>query len=542
MIDERWLVEPVDIDIDENGTGTLAYRILAAGYELHFVVRSFPSTGFDRVGRVADMEYDFLGSLMDGPVDPARDVQELAELSSRVWLGRTDNRSLGWTAANRSNRFFDHAVERTAEGEQPDVGFLASGGGYLVRNAGWLGNGRFGSRSWLSHPHDHPLSQPYHCDIFALYLWRQVSFDVVEAMARKRGAERSTRVAPTLKRLLGIGNSSGVGMVAALVRWPNWMSAYNFPRELALAMVKCRCGPPDPNRVDRFLELMDRAATYYDEQPECPVPEIEPPSRVATGLRRVAEACRAGLFSKDRSGCERPWFAIADIAATEGSAEVREQVNAILLDVFPDSSNAAADLFPIAMKVMRDIDPTVTVRATREVTANRYRWALSIDRTTPEATRYFWYRSEDIGENRRGERSIDPGVENETFVDVCGAIQDLYESLASHPDDMQVGRYLVEAPHHAHAVSRVQLAARLPYSEIRGNIIDAGFLPMDGIRFLLSMMGLECSHPYNQQWVRGVFLQGAPSTEDIAEGRGRDWAFPSAFRLVQEGVNLGNSV
>ena len=67
-------------------------------------------------------------------------------------------------------------------------------------------------------------------------------------------------------------------------------------------------------------------------------------------------------------------------------------------------------------------------------------------------------------------------------------------------------------------MTRVQLAEHLPYSEIRGNLIDQKFLPMDGIRFLLSMMGLECSHPHNTRWVKGVFLQGAPTPEEVAEG------------------------
>lgn len=48
---------------------------------------------------------------------------------------------------------------------------------------------------------------------------------------------------------------------------------------------------------------------------------------------------------------------------------------------------------------------------------------------------------------------------------------------------------------------------------------------MDGIRFLLSTMGLESSHPHNTRWVRGVFLQGAPLLEDIAAGVREDWVF-----------------
>jgi hypothetical protein len=52
---------------------------------------------------------------------------------------------------------------------------------------------------------------------------------------------------------------------------------------------------------------------------------------------------------------------------------------------------------------------------------------------------------------------------------------------------------------------------------------------MDGIRFLLSMMGLEALHPHNTRWVKGVFLQGAPTPDDIRAGRGDAWIFPSLY-------------
>jgi len=173
----------------------------------------------------------------------------------------------------------------------------------------------------------------------------------------------------------------------------------------------------------------------------------------------------------------------------------------------------------------------MTLAALRKLIERRYDWALEIDQSSPEARAYFWYRSEVHGENRRGERAIDAGTEKETFVDVTGAIQALYADLRRLPE-MTVARFLLEFPDHAHAVSRVQTASRLPYSEIRGNIVDRNFLPMDGIRFLLSMMGLECSHPNNTRWVRGVFLQGAPTPEDILQGSGADWIFPTLRRAV----------
>src|SRR3954447_5613399 len=82
------------------------------------------------------------------------------------------------------------------------------------------GNGRMGTRAWTSYAGtDRALSTPYHVDLFSVYLWRLVSFDLAEATARARNPN-SAALDPHIKRHLGIGNSSGLGTVAAVQRWP----------------------------------------------------------------------------------------------------------------------------------------------------------------------------------------------------------------------------------------------------------------------------------------------------------------------------------
>ncbi|MGE3147637.1 MAG: hypothetical protein AB7K04_01075, partial [Pseudorhodoplanes sp.] len=263
-------------------------------------------------------------------------------------------------------------------------------------------------------------------------------------------------------------------------------------------------------------------------QPDCPVPEIERPEVIANGLRDIAARAEELLSAGSIEGVkiEYPWAALADMASEMGNGEIREQVLAIIIDAFPEFSDACVELFREAMKVQRVINPEMSVGYLRSIIRDRFGWAQAIDYSAPGARAYFWYRSEEHGENRRGEIGIDEGEDKQTFIDVAGVVNALDRDLASQPANMGVAHFLMKLPHHAHAVSRVQLAEHLPYSEIRGNVIHRDFLPMDGIRFLLSMMGLECSHPHNTRWVRGVFLQGAPTPEDIAAGKPVDWIFP----------------
>lgn len=510
----RWRIELRESELDINGAGYLIYDIEAEGHFLQFVVASLYNGEEERSGRFSESTYDFLGSIFDGPIDKQRADAELKEMVDKVWAGRTNNDSLGWTVANRSNRFFNYVVERLVDNLQPDPHLLASGGGYIIRNAGWYGNGRHGSRAWQAIPAGHPLSYPYHIDIFALYLWRQVGLDVAEAVARRRSPGAAS-LDPAIKRTLGIGNSSGIGMVAALVRWPAWLGAFNFLRELALAYAKSQHAASDDNQVSRLEATLLRMAAYYDLQPGCPVPEVIEPALLAANLREIAQAVRNKHLIAELTGL-----------AERLGRETQEQFNAALIEQQPEFTDQVATLLPTALSVARRIDPTMPVQELRKIVCERYDWALSIDMDQPGAREYFWYRSEENGENRRGERAIDPGVENETFVDVAGAVQLLHRRMESVAPAMSVGEFLLLHPDLPHVVSRVQLAAQLPYSEIRGNIIDRDFLPMDGIRFLLSTMGLESSHPHNTRWVRGVFLQGAPLIQDLSAG-GREAQAPA---------------
>jgi hypothetical protein len=523
MTTAGWQISLRFRDIDAEGVGRLIYDIEAEKRCFHFAVAACGGDGIDRAGRFYETQFDFLGSLLDGPFNRQRIDHELDEMVAKVWAGRTDNHSYGWTMANRSVRSFDYVVDRLSSGGQPDPAVLSSNGGYILRNAGWYGNGRHGSRSWQALGPDHPLGLPYHTDVFALYLWRLVGFDVVDAIAVRRNA-RAAPLDSNLKRMIGIGNSSGMGMVAALVRWPQWLGTFNFTRELALAYVISREEPVEQVRAIRMVTLLRRAADYWAMQPRPPVAEAEDPSRLSAALHALAEQAMQALGNVPPRYL---WRTIAEAARRFDSREILEQVNSILIEVEHEFADAASELISTGMHLKREIDPETTVAELRDLIELRYSWALAMDLTKPGARTYFWYRSEENGENRRGERDIDPGVENETFVDVVGAAQSLFTALTQRRGEEHVSEFLFEEPQHGHMVSRVQLAARLPYTEIRGNIIDQNFLPMDGIRFLLATIGLEAAFAHNPRYVRGVFMQGAPLPSDISNHEAHDWIFPT---------------
>ncbi len=527
MLRERWSIDRSYGEVAADGAGLLVYRIDAGGHCMTFAVICQGLDQVERTGRIKDNDLDFHAVLFDGDMPLDRIRREAGEQVAKVWKGRTDNTALGWTFANRSNRSFEQVVQSLADGHQPDLATVAGGGAYLLRNAGFYGNGRHGTRSWLALQDGHPLAYPYHVDLFPLYLWRQAGFDFAEEIARAR-SDKAVRLDARARRYLGIGNQSGIGMVAALVRWPHWLSGFVFAREFILALAVTETGPLDDARLARFIALMKRAERYYIESDTDIDPALEDRASISRELAMLAAMAESFAKGAGQRGVvpRHPLGALMAHARANCLIGTCEQLVALLIDIYPEHIEALLPAIPAAMATRRDVAPEMTVAALRALIADKYDWALALDLSAKGGRRYFWYRSEENGENRRGERVIDPGLDFETFVDVAGAIQALSVRLAATPQALSVGRYLVDHPGDVFIVARVQSLAEFPYSEIHANIIHEDFSPGDTIRFYLHILGMETSNPNNNRWVRGVFMQGAPLPEEVAAGAGGDWAFP----------------
>ena len=524
MIRDRWRIEARSFDCDAEGEARGIYDITMGAHRMTYIARLFRWDGVEKVGRRSDGAYrDMLGAIFLGQPDDARIAVEFAMLETRDADNmRTTGDVVGWTPANRSVRFFDHVVDSLAAGHQPDPAIIGSGAGYLLRNGGYLGSGRFGTMSVEGYPAGHPLAHPFFADLFGLLLVRQVSIDLVNAIAAAR-SPNAARLSAELARYIGVGNSSGQGMCVALQRWPHWVAAWMVVREVSLGYARMQ---PIGTQTGRMLELLDRAIDYYNSI-EVPNEEfIVPHPVIVANLARLQGWVIA-------APTDQPWGRLADRAAAELDAETAEQFNALLIELYPDFADAAADYLPIGGLLPRDVKPEMTVGELRGLLRSRYDWALRIRRDLYDRRRHFWYHSADNGEQRRGDRGMDPHEEFESFIDHVGLFQRLAALLAAHEDTTQIAALIAEQPDIAHAVARVQCLAGLPYAEIRGNLIDADFLPSQHIRFFLASLGIECGNPLSIRYVRGVFFQGMRLPSEIAEGTDDDWALPRQPALVE---------
>ena len=175
-----------------------------------------------------------------------------------------------------------------------------------------------------------------------------------------------------------------------------------------------------------------------------------------------------------------------------------------------EGTEIAEQIIPLLIGFDRATAPERLVSEERVYLANEFGWALDIDMSTEASMHYFWYKSEQNGENRRGERRTDEGVDRETFVNMPGALRDYAQALSEAPDNWTLGRLLLASPEHSMIAARVNLSRALPCTTIHGNVLHKNFRPADLIRYFLSILGLGHLAENSNQWVTGVGYSGIP--------------------------------
>ena len=118
MADERWDFRRRTLEIDADGVGFAVYELRAAGHYFSAIIRA-NWDGEEKASRRMDRTADFIASLVTGYAEDELVTRELAAMGVPHWGGRTDSRSFGFTAANRSKRHFDQAVEALTAGRHP---------------------------------------------------------------------------------------------------------------------------------------------------------------------------------------------------------------------------------------------------------------------------------------------------------------------------------------------------------------------------------------------------------------------------------------
>ncbi len=532
---EGWTIEQTRCDWDDHGFGTAVYAARGPHHTYSLIAYSAHLDPADRSDRVIAERWDAAFALFDG--EPTND--DIARLAVNVPLqeaGRCSSRELTLSRANKSVRLFEEVVDSLAAGRQPDR-WLVDRIGYLMRTTAVYGNGKFGLADRDRICRRPELAEPYQAELLTVYLIRCFTHDLVEHVARRRNPDSFVPLDRAIRRHLGVGNATGLGMAPFLHNHPillnNWVMA------LETALASCR----SVERIDvvdgeRFVELVAAARR------SCRQWHVDDERQMTRIVELRADLARLEreLTTGDLLGADvvRPWDRLYRWAEEHLSTEGQEMVVSLIIDVHPELVDHLASSMGTVERP--GVDPAMAVAELAELLDRHYGWALDIDFDDPDANHFFWYTSEEKLEPRLGERQAEPGADLEHPLavarDVCRLRSALAVAAADTPagaadapagGDADGGRratvaeFLLAQPGYRHIVRRVQTLARHPYGEIRDNLIGRELLAIDMLRFKLSVFGATKFDPKSDKWTRITLYQGAPLPDELEAPDGDRW-------------------
>lgn len=508
---EAWQFDRPVWTVNSEGVGVAVYRAIGPSHRYSLVVFAHDLPDSMRSDRVIATAWDATFTLYDGDPDPA----DIARLSKNVPLqeaGRISRSELCLGRANRSVRLFDYVVGCLAKGQQPDSQRLLDVG-YLMRTTAVYGAGKFGAadRSDLAE-RDH-FNEPFQLEMLSVWLVRQFVVDIVNYIAQCRGGEKAVELAPQMRRAIGVGNSTGLGMAPFIVRHPVLLNNWMMVREEALARVRS-CTSIDEPTLSAMQKALDNACKNAQSwRSEHPL-QVHKVKQLRTDLNMIA----AQLNQLDITATT-PWNTLWLWGEQALSYEGQEALLSVLLEPYGELIDGLSGCLSANEEQAFRLNGAMSVGCLRTLLQEHYEWALAIDFDQPENTARFWYVSEEKLEPRLGERDSEVGFEREQPLSIARFAKSLFEASQSWDDSEPVAGFVLRHPEHRLMVRRAQMGARYSYAEIRDNLIAESMLPIDLLRCKLAFFGASHFDPRSDRWVRICLFQGMPYPDDINSDR-----------------------
>ncbi len=515
---ERWGFEVLLNTLDESGYGCLTYVIRTPAGPVSFIAFAVEIDDVDRTDRVIAEKWDMCFTLFNGIPSDA-EIERLSEELPRQEAGRLSESEIVMSRANKSVRLFNAVIDCLASGQQPQADDIMRIG-YLVRTTAVYGNGKFGLMDFKEVKRSTPFGMPFQAEMLTVYMARQFSIDLVEHIARQRGRNRAVGLSRELRRSIGVGNATGLGMAPFLVGHPQLISQWMKVREAAIESVRMKSYVSGPE-ISKFINLVERFENHL-KQWRTDDPRISERLRVLS--EELPELKKMAHESRDISNA---WHFLTDYAADHTSFECQEILNSLLLELYPGDVNSFERFMSVDEFVQ--LDPAMELGEMKSLIEKNYQWALDADFQDPDSQHYFWYVSQEKEEPRLGRRYQEPGSELEMGVGIARDANALYQAVCSlerFQCCLTVTDLLQYYPQYRSIVLRIQSLEDFEYAEIQENLLDKDCLPIDILRCKLAIFGATRFDPKSNLWTRITLFQGAPLYDEIQSKSFDDWAFP----------------
>ncbi len=519
MASENWKVRRRSWNINSEGVGVAVYTAEGPVRTYSLVVFSHDLDPSKRSDRVIAEEWDSTFTLVDG-VPSDNDINRLSKNVPLQEAGRVSGNELSLSRANRSVRLFNYVRQELAAGRQP-LAHELNNVGYLMRTTAVYGSGKFGAldRRFLAGREE--FGEPFQTELMAVYLIRLFSVDIVEHLAHADSPDTAVKLEKNLRRSLGIGNSTGLGMAPFIVNHPVLFHHWIVAREEALQKVR-RVVCAESKTVQLLHSLLTRQQNgLVDWNSEHPL-QKQKVSSFANDLVLL----KRQLKSNDPADSTFPWDSLYEWAEVNLSLEGQEFLVTLLVELYPELVDDHA------IQMSADEDSCFRINGQQKagelvsIIRSHYKFALAVDFSNKNANARFWYASEEKLEPRVGERFEEPGAEREHPLAIARDIARAFDDLQICDAATTVAEFLMKYPQHRHVVRRAQQVSRYPYAEIVDNLIADNMMPIDLLRCKLSFFGAIKFDPRSDRWVRINMFQHAPLPDELLSDYEDTWVYP----------------
>ncbi|MES1964044.1 hypothetical protein M0N77_01690 [Psychrobacter sp. AH5] len=507
---EKWTLKTYLWDLDDNGYGQVIYRLQTDEHVYHLVVFCNELADDERNDRVIAQKWDVTFGLVYGEIG-----QELLDkLKANVPLqeaGRNSNMVMVLARANKSMRVFEHIVSSLATGQQPDLEVLAQVG-YILRTTAVYGNGKFGIYDFEPLNHSEDFNQSFRAQMCAVYLLREFSLDWVDYLAHKRGGDKAVTLHPDIKRYLGIGNATGLGMAPYLINHPCIVDQWLTTREQALQATLVN--EINSKKLAYFSSLLSRAIEHFSQIVTINEPQV---------LRNETVVKELTLLQNNLLTMVKDHQTWADFlqAHKDLSYESQEVIISCLMELYPEEVDAFEE--DINADESLSLPKAKTINDLLALLESRYQWAINIDFDEPDNSYWFWYRSIDKEEPRMGVRGQEPGADRELSLDIARQVNRLYQAVKQAPAEQLITEFVLKQPKYRAITRRVWTLGNKSMGDIQMNVLQKDTLPIHLLRCKLSMFGATKFDPRSDRWVRVTLFQGAPLFDEVHSD---EWLFP----------------
>lgn len=524
MAKEGWHFYQDRFDIDSSGVGVAIYcaKTQENIYSLVAFAHDLPAD--QRSDRVIAKAWDATFTLFDGiPTDA--DIMRLRKNVPLQEAGRVSQSELSVLRTNRSVRLWDYMLDCLAQGKQPEKSEVSKVG-YLMRATAVYGSGKFGAADRVQTSHRQEMRAPFQIELLSVYLSRWFALDLLNHMAKVKGAGKSVSLNMEIADSLGIGNSTGLGMAPFMVNHPILLNNWILARENAIATVRS-LNYTKTEDIALFHSLYERSkfmvANWHSDH-EFQIQKI-------TDLKDDFIKIDAYLEQNFSHGLAvtNPWDGLVIWSQTELSEEGQELINSLILEPYgelvdPYGREMEADETPFAIDGRMKIAQLITLLK------ERFAWALAIDWENPKNRQRCWYISQEKLEPRLGERFEEANIADyeQAYAPAYDAML-LYHALGDYDKNQPVGDFLREHPQHRHMVRRIQICINHPYAEILDNLIGSSLMPIDMLRAKLSFFGATKFDPRSDRWLRITMYANAPYPCNITVKNADYWVYPQVM-------------